>query len=39
MLIESIHISAVYEKDGEKQQDINITYKFENISLQEKRVG
>jgi len=38
-LIESISISAVYEKDGEKQQDINITYKFENISLQEKRVG
>ena len=30
-LIDSIEISEVYEVDGELQQDINITYRFENL--------
>jgi hypothetical protein len=40
-LIENIEISEEYEKDGEKQQDIKITYRFEDISKKdkEKRVG
>ena len=38
-LIDSIEISDVYEVDGEPQQDIKITYRFENISSKEKRVS
>jgi len=38
-LIDSIEISDVYEVDGEPQQDIKITYRFENLSSKEKRVS
>ncbi len=39
-LIERIEVSEVYERDGGEQQDINITYKFENtFSEKEKRAS
>ncbi len=39
-LIEKIEVSEVYERDGKEQQDINITYKFENaFPEKEKRVS
>ena len=38
-LIDSIEISDVYEIDGQPQQDISITYRFENISSNSKRAS
>ena len=38
-LIDTIEISDVYEIDGQPQQDINITYRFENISNKDKRAS
>ena len=38
-LIDSITVSDVYEIDGEPQQDINIVYRFENISAKGKRAS
>ena len=38
-LIDSIEISEVYEKEGQPQQDVNITYRFENISNKDKKAS
>ena len=38
-LIDKIEISEVYEVEGIQQQDINITYRFENISDKAKRAS
>ena len=36
-LIDSIEISDVYEIDGQPQQDISITYRFENLSGKDRK--
>ena len=38
-LIDSIEVSEVYISDGEKHQDIKITYRFGEIEKKEKRVS